>query len=568
MLPYRRPRTTSAADSLVPSTPSAATELVVLRNYAAAAMAIPVILVVYLSVLVRRSIAARIVLALGVGGLIGVGIVGLLRPSGTIARPPTELTAVAIAPEIGTVIETGRSPVAPVTITFGAPMDVASVGEMLVVTPPTPVSLSWDVTGTTLTVSPDGAWAASTYHTITVRAGALAASGRPSTTDIRAAFLTRPATLATVEPTATAGSAVELDTAIAISFDRPIDPATLTDALTIEPDVAGTLLTSERRGVGDRWLFVPDAPLVPGTTYRVTLAPTVLDAEGAPVAVPAALEVTTGSTPEVVRFRPRNGTTGVDRSATLSVRFTTAMDRASTAAAWSVSVGETPVAGTISWAEGDTVLVFMLKQAFGYSAKVTMAVGEGATSAAGIPLAAAATGTFTTVPKPAVQSIPKPSGGAVGTATWGAVEAYYLKLMNCTRTGGTVTSTGACSSPGGRNVAALWIDAGISSKVARPYAKKLAVNGICTHFSGGNPGDRLRAAGYTSYIWAENLGCRSGDPFKAVLGSHLYFQSERTWSPQGGHYVNLMNAKYDRVGIGVWVSSGRVRLVVVFYHPL
>ena len=35
----------------------------------------------------------------------------------------------------------------------------------------------------------------------------------------------------------------------------------------------------------------------------------------------------------------------------------------------------------------------------------------------------------------------------------------------------------------------------------------------------------------------------------------------------GGHYVNLMNAKYDRVGIGVWVSHGRVRLVIDFYHP-
>ena len=53
----------------------------------------------------------------------------------------------------------------------------------------------------------------------------------------------------------------------------------------------------------------------------------------------------------------------------------------------------------------------------------------------------------------------------------------------------------------------------------------------------------------------------------AVLGSHLYFQSERSWSPPGGHYVNLMNSQYDRVGIGVWVSSGRVRLVVDFYHP-
>jgi uncharacterized protein YkwD len=156
------------------------------------------------------------------------------------------------------------------------------------------------------------------------------------------------------------------------------------------------------------------------------------------------------------------------------------------------------------------------------------------------------------------------AGKAVGGGSWGAVETYYLKLMNCTRTGGWVTSTGACSSPGGRNVAALRLDAGISTKVSRPYAKKLAVNNMCTHFSGGNPGNRLSAAGYTSYIWAENLGCRSGNPYTAVLGSHLYFQSERSYS--GGHYVNLMNAAYNRVGIGVWVSGGRVRLVIDFYH--
>jgi hypothetical protein len=28
----------------------------------------------------------------------------------------------------------------------------------------------------------------------------------------------------------------------------------------------------------------------------------------------------------------------------------------------------------------------------------------------------------------------------------------------------------------------------------------------------------------------------------------------------------MMNALYNRVGIGVWVSGGRVRLVVDFYH--
>ena len=79
------------------------------------------------------------------------------------------------------------------------------------------------------------------------------------------------------------------------------------------------------------------------------------------------------------------------------------------------------------------------------------------------------------------------------------------------------------------------------------------MGGDCSHFMGGNPGDRLRHAGYKNYTWAENLGCRSGNPKSAVLGSHLFFQAEKP--SNGGHYVNLMNAKYDRVGIGVWVSS-------------
>ena len=156
-------------------------------------------------------------------------------------------------------------------------------------------------------------------------------------------------------------------------------------------------------------------------------------------------------------------------------------------------------------------------------------------------------------------------GSAVGGGNWAAVETYYLGLMNCTRTGGWVTSTGRCSSPGGRNVAPLKLSTGISSKVSRPYAKRLAVGGDCSHFIGGGPDDRLRRAGYSGNRWAENIGCRSGGAKSAVLGSHLFFQSEKSYN--GGHYRNLMNSAYSHVGIGVWVSGGRVRLVVDFYHP-
>jgi uncharacterized protein YkwD len=156
-------------------------------------------------------------------------------------------------------------------------------------------------------------------------------------------------------------------------------------------------------------------------------------------------------------------------------------------------------------------------------------------------------------------------GGGAVSGNWAGVESYYLRLMNCTRTGGWVTSSGKCKSPGGRNVAPLTMNAGISAKVARPYAKLLATRNICNHFIGGTPGDRLRRAGYTSYRWGENLGCRSGNPYSAVLGSHRYFQSEKPYN--GGHYRNLMDARFRQAGIGVWVSNGRVRLVVDFYTP-
>ncbi|MGZ8438982.1 MAG: CAP domain-containing protein, partial [Candidatus Limnocylindrales bacterium] len=273
------------------------------------------------------------------------------------------------------------------------------------------------------------------------------------------------------------------------------------------------------------------------------------------------------------RFRPREDAQDAARDAAISVRFTEAMDRQATAKAFSVKIGGKAIKGTSSWAESDTVLVFDPAAALPYAAAVVATVDITARSATGAPMVRSVRAIFNTVERPrptaAAPAATSPGSGgggaAVGGGSWGAVESYYLRLMNCTRTGGTVTSSGDCSSPGGRNVAALTLDSGISSRVARPYAKLLATNGTCSHFIGGNPGNRLARAGYTSYRWAENLGCRSGNPNSAVLGSHLYFQSEKSYN--GGHYVNLMNPAYDRVGIGVWVSSGRVRLVVDFYHP-
>ncbi|MEO8570632.1 MAG: Ig-like domain-containing protein [Chloroflexota bacterium] len=552
-----------------------------MRQAAIALLAVPVLAAIYVGEVLRRSIVARASLALGLALVLGIGVTGAGRPSTTLATPVNPILPLAQT-AFTTTFSTDRGLTDPVTIEFTTPMDSRSVAASLTVQPPTLVTLAWDPSGTVLTVRPKARWAVGTFHTVTVQAGALARSGQPLTSPARAAFLTRRLSTVDVSATEPRGGRVAISTSFLVSFATPVDSTSVTAGIRLEPATPGTVESSDAPRGPKEYRFVPSAPLLPDVAYRLVVSG-VRDLDGLTLDS-VSLAVRTTQEPAVVRFRPQAGTLAVPNGSAISVRFTEAMDRSSTAKAFSVTAAGKRIVGTVRWAETDTVLIFTPPVALQGGATIAMDVGLGATSVNGVHLGLLAHGTFQTVsaaapPKPKAvvvaparpaparpaSSAPSSGGSAVGSGSWGAVETYYLGLMNCTRTGGWVTSTGACSSPGGRNVAALKLDSGISTKVSRPYAKRIAISGDCSHFIGGTPGDRLRRAGYTSYRWAENLGCRSGDARAAVLGSHLFFQAEKSYN--GGHYVNLMNAMYDRVGIGVWVSSGRVRLVIDFYHP-
>ena len=540
-----------------------------MRKLTIAILAVPVLAVIYGATALRRPGIVRATAALGLGAAIGLGVVAFVRPTLTTATPPTDivpLTAAAFRTSVGTGVELQAA----ATIGFSTPMERASVEAALVIEPPTAVEFLWNDDDTAVSIVPVDRWAVDTYHTITVQPGALAGTGRPLTKPVRSAFLTRGPTTAVLAATDKLAKRVTLDTAFSIGFDRPVDPASVAPAVRLEPAVKGRVTVESDVDGLPRYVFTPSKPLKANTRYTL-IVDGVRDGDGVPVAR-IAMAVRTAVAPDVIRFRPAARAQDVARSADISVRFSTSMDRASTKKAFRVLVDGKPIKGKITFADDDTVLVFDPARNFAYDTRVVASVSRSARSADGVALKAARQVAFRTelkpVPKASTTSVPISSGGSGGSTgggSWASVERFYLGLMNCTRTGGWVTSTGSCSSPGGRNVAALKLDAGISSKVARPYAKKLAVGGDCSHFIGGNPGDRLRRAGYTSYRWAENLGCRSGNPRSAVLGSHLFFQSEKSYN--GGHYVNMMNSQYDRAGIGVWVSGGRVRLVVDFYHP-
>jgi hypothetical protein len=539
-----------------------------LRNAAIALLAVPILAAIYVGALLRRSIVSRAVLALGLSAILGAGFIGAGSPSLATANPPSPIVPLTQA-AFRTVVATGASVVEPVAIHFTTPMNRASVEAAVTIEPRTPVDLAWDAAGQTMTIAPASTWTPGVFHTVSVQAGALAQTGQPLARPARAAFLTRPPTTAIVGTTAPVGKRVSVATAFSVSFAGPVDPGTVRAGIRLDPETPGTIeMTGTPKGPVS-YAFVPSAPLRPDTVYKLVVSG-VRDRDGL-VLAPQSMAVRTVRAPGVIRFRPREDATGTPRDANISVRFTEAMDRTSTAKAFSVKIGGKAIKGKISWAESDTVLVFDPASALPYDAAIVAKVDITAKSATGASMIRSVRAIFETVPKPKPVAPPTAKissgggGGAVGGGSWAAVERFYLGLMNCTRQGGWVTSGGACSSPGGRNVAALKLDSGISSRVARPYAKLLATRGACTHFIGGNPGNRLARAGYSSYRWAENIGCRSGNPSSAVLGSHLFFQSEKSY--RGGHYVNLMNPAYDRAGIGVWVSSGRVRLVVDFYHP-
>ena len=549
-----------------------------MRNAAIALLAVPILAAIYVGALLRRSVVSRLALALGLSGLFGIGVIGAGLPAVTTAMPPSAPIVPLTRAAFRTVVATNASLGEPVAIEFTTPMNRGSVAAAISVDPPTPVDLVWDAAGDTLTISPRAAWTPGVFHSVSVQAGALAATGQPLSRPARAAFLTRPPTTATIDTTEPAGKRVSVETGFAITFSGAIDPRTVREAIRLDPPTPGTIRATGTPKGPVSYAFVPSEPLKADTTYKLVITG-VRDRDGLELAQQS-IAIRTVKAPAVVRFRPREDATETPRDAAVSVRFSEAMDRQATARAFSVRIGGEAIKGTISWAESSSVLVFKPAASLPYGAAIVARVEIGARSADGASMVRSVRAIYTTVPKPKPKATPVAApvaappvakvgtgagGAAVGGGSWSAVETYYLRLMNCTRTGGWVTSGGSCSSPGGRDVAPLKLDAGISSKVSRPYAKLLATGGTCSHFIGGNPGNRLARAGYSSYRWAENLGCRAGAPTASVLGTHLFYQSEKPYS--GGHYVNLMNPAYDRVGIGVWVSSGRTRLVVDFYRP-
>jgi hypothetical protein len=200
----------------------------------------------------------------------------------------------------------------------------------------TSVEAAWSEKTITLTF--DGPLAFGSTYGVTVSTAATDTDGTHLAAPFTTSFTTVAAGLSVLTTMPVDGvSGTSVQTPIAVVFDRPVDPGTVKNALTIVPPVAGsttvvpppsdairTASASPSPGggtdgaqTGSVLLFTPASPLAAHTTYTVTLAPVVAPA-GDPSQVAAGRswtfttgQPTTSAENQIAFLSDRGGSTDV-----------------------------------------------------------------------------------------------------------------------------------------------------------------------------------------------------------------------------------------------------------------
>ena len=467
--------------------------------------------------------------------------------------------------------QTGLALDVPFLVQFNKPMNESSVEAALTIAPQAKVDLQWDATSQVLSIVPASHWEPYTNYTVDVTGAATDQEGLSLGTEIHTAFQSGSPTAGTIAATQMVDGLAGPNTAFQFTFDRPVKLSTVLTRLAITPYVEVSIAGEDPTDkVSQVFTMTPRAALASKTDYVVKLADGGNDSSGAALQHVDPLAISTMEGPAIVAFRPRDGSYTLDTNQNVSVRFTTPMDHSTTQAAFSLKVGGKAVAGSFYWAENNTVLVLAPRYSFKVGSTVVARVSTAAKSATGMHLAKAGSATFT-VRAPTSKVISYTGGVASSTAPWYGSELYYLGLMNCTRTGGWVTSNGSCSTethhtlpPQGK----LSLDKGISDKVSRPYAKYIADRRILDHYAYHTPQWRLcNWGGYCGASWGENIASPSrGAGASGMVQIEVYFQTEY-WERCPSHYCNIMDPHFHRAGIGVWVGTvtHAVRVSIDFY---
>jgi uncharacterized protein YkwD len=499
----------------------------------------------------HRAITRTLIAALSLALAAAVSAGGAAQAGLTTILPvPTSILPMGIGVGVGT----GQA----VTMTFGQPMDAASVEAALSVAPSRDFHLAWSDDGRELQLIPAGRWLTDARYGIVVGATARAASGAllgaparfsfttqtaPRITDFGVHFVAEPAAGAAAldagetdlaGPPPDTASGVSAGTAIQIAFSAPMNQAEVERAFVLSPAVPGVFHWD-----GGLLTFTPTERLASNARYAVSLFG-VHDLEGNLLRADASFSFTTRPGAQLVQSTPAADAKGISTKE-IGLWFSQPVDPAAVAAALRVSDRNTgaPLTGTVTWNSTNTQLSFTPSRALAAGHRIDVSLADGAVDADGNAVTASLT--FST--KAAVVARPRVS--AVGPAS--TLVGYALNQVNAARAA--------------YGLPALVLSSALSA-VANEHSWDMLNNGYFSHTSidGRTKEDRLRNAGI-SFGWnGENI-CYSYNaarsPLDVLNWCHSQFMSE-PYPGYSNHIGNILGVHYHKIGIGIAVSGAKV----------
>lgn len=241
-------------------------------------------------------------------------------------------------------------------------------------------------------------------------------------------------TVSSTSPT-NAATGVAINSAVAASFSKAIDPTTITGTnFTVKQGATAVAGTVSYAGVTAT--FKPAQLLAPGSTFTATMAGA-KDMAGTALANNFVWTFTTGSSqdttaPVVSSTAPAGGATAVGTNSGVTATFSKAMSSSTlTTASFTVTANGQPVAGSVTYS-GNTAS-FHPAAALAVNTVFTATIATGAKDLAGNSLAAIYAWSFTTgaaadTTPPTVTST-NPASNAVGVAATASISATFSKSM-------------------------------------------------------------------------------------------------------------------------------------------
>lgn len=195
---------------------------------------------------------------------------------------------------------------------------------------------------------------------------------------------------------------VQLNKAIAVTFNDEMDPSTISDESFslrvinssggIESEVSGALTYD---AANNTMSFLPDTPLANNTTYTGKVEPIVKDLMGNALQTPYVWTFTTGASPTVTATNPANLSTEITVNKTITAKFSAEMDPLTIkASSFTIKTGTTKIAGVVSYL--DSTATFIPSIDLLPETTYTGTISVEAVNKDGIPLANEYTWTFNT----------------------------------------------------------------------------------------------------------------------------------------------------------------------------